>query len=148
MKLLPALLVAAAALTLTACDSVDPNSPLGKRKALFQQMLNTSEDLGGMLRGRIAFKEESFQAKAVKLDELSHQPWQHFPKVREENSKARDELWQKQETFERLARDLEAATGELVSASRATPLKPRDMQAPVDKVEKACKACHEEFRIY
>jgi cytochrome c556 len=148
MKLLPILLLAAASLTLTACDSVDPNSPLGKRKALFQQMLDHSEDLGGMLRGRIPFKEEDFRAKAIQLDELSRQPWQHFPQVREESSKARDELWQKQETFQRLSRDLEAATGALATAARAERLKQRELKAPVDQVEKTCKACHEEFRVY
>lgn len=148
MKIASILLLAVATLGLTACDSIDPNSPLGLRKALFQQMLDNSEDLGGMLRGRIPFQEEGFRAKALTLDELSRQPWQHFPKVREESSKARDELWQKQETFERLARDLEAATGALADASRAERLKPAAMQAPVDRVEKACKACHEEFRIY
>ncbi|RZI79389.1 MAG: cytochrome c, partial [Pseudomonas sp.] len=41
-----------ASLALLGCDRVDPNSPLGQRKAIFKQMLNTSEDLGGMLRGR------------------------------------------------------------------------------------------------
>ena len=42
-----------ACLTLSACGGVDPNSPLGQRKAIFKQMLKTGEDLGGMLRGRI-----------------------------------------------------------------------------------------------
>ena len=68
--------------------------------------------------------------------------------MREESSKARDELWQKQETFQQLARDLEAATGALASAARSERLKPNELKAPVDRVEKACKACHEEFRIY
>jgi cytochrome c556 len=40
-----------ACLTLSACGGVDPNSPLGQRKAIFKQMLKTGEDLGGMLRG-------------------------------------------------------------------------------------------------
>ncbi len=44
-----------ACLTLSACGGVDPNSPLGQRKAIFKQMLKTGEDLGGMLRGRIPF---------------------------------------------------------------------------------------------
>ncbi len=44
-----------AGLTLAACDRVDPNSPLGQRKAIFKQMLKTSEDMGGMLRGRLPF---------------------------------------------------------------------------------------------
>ena len=37
-----------AALLLAGCDRVDPDSPLGKRKAIYQAMLDTKEDLGGM----------------------------------------------------------------------------------------------------
>ena len=70
-----------ACLTLTACGGVDPNSPLGQRKAIFKQMLKTSEDMGGMLRGRLAFDGQKFADGAVKLDALSHEPWQHFPPV-------------------------------------------------------------------
>ena len=89
------LLLGLLAVTLLAgCDRVDPNSPLGKRQALFEEMLRTSEDLGGMLRGRLSFNEQRFAEGAAKLDELSRQPWQHFPQVRESDgdSQARDEL--------------------------------------------------------
>lgn len=142
------LLLALCGLTLTACDRVDPNSPLGQRQTLFKQMLKTSEDLGGMLRGRIGFDEKRFAEGAAKLDQLSRQPWQHFPQVREEDSSARDEVWQRQERFQQLARDLEASTAALVAATTQPPLKAEALAAPVDRVEKACKACHEEFRIY
>ncbi|MCQ4348266.1 cytochrome c [Pseudomonas stutzeri] len=148
MNLRSLLLLALAGLTLSACERIDPDSPLGQRKALYQQMLNTSEDLGGMLRGRLSFDEKRFAAGAVKLDELSRQPWQHYPAVREEHSKARDEVWQRQERFAELARDLEANTAALVAASSRLPLRARELAAPVERVEQACKACHEEFRIY
>src|SRR5450830_1182784 len=67
-----------ACLALSACGGVDPNSPLGQRKAIFKQMLKTGEDLGGMLRGRIPFDGAKFAEGAVKLDALSHEPWKHF----------------------------------------------------------------------
>ena len=38
------ILLGVVALALVACNGVDPNSPLGKRQALFKQMLKTSED--------------------------------------------------------------------------------------------------------
>jgi len=40
-----------ACLTLSACGGVDPNSPLGQRKAIFKQMLKTGEDLGACCVG-------------------------------------------------------------------------------------------------
>lgn len=145
------LLLALLACTLLAgCDRVDPDSPLGKRQALFKDMLRTSEDLGGMLRGRLPFNEQRFAEGAIRLDELSRQPWQHFPQVREsgDDSQARDEVWQRQERFQQLARELEAATAELRGAAQAKPLQAQALGAPVAKVEAACKACHQEFRIY
>jgi cytochrome c556 len=135
---------------LVACDRVDPDSPLGKRQALFKDMLRTSEDLGGMLRGRLSFNPQRFAEGAVRLDELSRQPWQHFPQVQDadDDSQARDEVWQRQERFQQLARELETATAELRSAAQVKPLQAQALGAPVAKVEAACKACHEEFRIY
>ncbi|MCY1428478.1 cytochrome c [Pseudomonas alkylphenolica] len=136
-----------ACLTLTACGGVDPNSPLGQRKTIFKQMLKTSEDLGGMLRGRLAFDGQKFADGAVKLDNLSREPWKHFPQVREDDeTSARAEVWEKQARFQDLARQLEVATGELVAVTRNQPLKATDLAAPTDKVEAACKACHTEFR--
>ncbi|MCF5051890.1 cytochrome c [Pseudomonas syringae] len=141
------IVVLLACLSLSACGGVDPNSPLGQRKAIFKQMLKTGEDLGGMLRGRIPFDGEKFAQGAVKLDALSHEPWQHFPSVREEDhTSAKDDVWQQQARFQALARDLEAATGELVIASKVQPYQTSRLGPAVQKVEDACSACHKQFR--
>lgn len=136
-----------AALSLAACGGVDPNSPLGKRKAIFKAMLHTSEDMGGMLRGRLPFDGVKFAEGALKLDGLAHEPWQRFPQVKDTgDSSARAEVWEKQARFQELARQLESVTGELVEVTREQPLLASEMKAPMDKVEAACKACHREFR--
>ena len=145
----PLVLLVLAGLGLQGCDSVDPNSPLGKRQALFKEMLRTSEDLGGMLRGRLSFNEQRFAEGAAKLDELSRQPWQHFPQVREqERSSARDEVWQRQERFQELARALEADTAALVEVTTAGPVTAERVAPAFQRVEDACEACHKEFRAY
>ncbi|MCO7633954.1 MULTISPECIES: c-type cytochrome [Pseudomonas] len=134
-------------LSLVACDRVDPNSPLGQRKAIFKEMLKTSEDMGGMLRGRLPFDGGKFAAGAVKLDGLAHAPWQHFPQVKDDGqSSARPQVWERQARFHELARQLEGVTGELVGVTRAQPLEAARLKSPMDKVEAACKACHTEFR--
>ena len=136
-----------ACLMLSACGGVDPNSPLGQRKAIFKQMLKTGEDLGGMLRGRIAFDGQKFADGAVKLDALSREPWKHFPQVREEDhTSAKDNVWQQQARFQEMSRDLETATGELVIASQVQPYKVSNLGPAVQKVEDACSACHKQFR--
>ena len=146
MKLLSLLLISVVALA--GCDRIDPNSPLGKRKAIYQAMLDTKEDLGGMLRGRLAFDEAAFTSGAAKLDELSRQPWQHYPDVREAQSDARDEVWQRQERFNELARELEVLTGQLREVSANPPLTPEAVAADFQRVEDACEGCHKEFRAY
>ncbi|MBV4489568.1 c-type cytochrome [Pseudomonas oryzicola] len=149
LKRLTVVLLAALALggALSGCDRVDPNSPLGKRKVIFKDMLRTSEDLGGMLRGRLPFDGVKFADGAQKLDNLAHQPWQHFPQVRDGgDSSARAEVWERQARFHDLARQLEGVTGELADISRSQPLDAAQLKAPMDKVEAACKACHTEFR--
>ncbi len=145
----PLVLLVLAGLGLQGCDSVDPNSPLGKRQALFKEMLRTSEDLGGMLRGRLPFDEQAFASGAVRLDELTAQPWQHFPQVRDEgDSRARDEVWQRQARFQELADVQMASTRALAEAAARPPLQAKTLAPLVARVEADCKACHSEFRRY
>ena len=135
-------------LSLAACGGVDPDSPLGKRKAIFKEMLKVSEDLGGMLRGRIAYDEQLFVEKAQALDTLSKQPWQHFPSIKEEKTAARDDVWQQQERFQELARELEGTTGRLIASTTEQPLNQSVLAVRVQAVEDACESCHKEFRAY
>jgi cytochrome c556 len=137
-------------LAVSGCGGVDPNSPQGQRQSIFKQMLKVSENLGGMLRGRVAFKEQAFVDGAAELDQLTRKPWQHFPQVREEGgeTRAKDEVWQRQARFQELALAMEASTAALVAATQAQPLTPESLAAPMQRVEDSCKACHEEFRAF
>ena len=142
-------LILLATLALAGCDRIDPNSPLGQRKAIFKDKMKTSEDLGGMLRGRLIFNEDKFVAGAAHLDTISRQPWQHFPQLKDsDNTSARDDVWQRQERFDELARAQEAATAALVAATAQRPLEPKALAAPMQRVEDACESCHQEFRAY
>ncbi len=142
-------LLLAVVLSLGACGGVDPNSPLGKRKAIFKEMLSVSEDLGGMLRGRIKYDETLFVEKAIQLDTLSKTPWQHFPSIKEdEKTSARDDVWQQQERFQELARELEGTTARLVASTTEPPLNESVLALRVQAVEDACELCHKAFRAY
>lgn len=137
------------AMSLAACGGVDPDSPLGKRKAIFKEMLNVSEDLGGMLRGRLTYDEQVFIEKSAQLDALAKEPWQHFPTIQEdEKNSARDEVWQEQERFQELARALEQTTAYLVLSTTEPPLNKSVLAVRVQAVEDACESCHTEFRAY
>jgi len=118
-------------------------------QAAFKEMLKVSEDLGGMLRGRIPYDESAFISGASELERLSHEPWQHFPEVADdERSKASAEVWQRQEQFQKMARDLEQATAALVQATTAPPLRRSELEPAVQAVEDSCEACHKAFRAY
>ena len=137
------------AMSLAACGGVDPDSPLGKRQAIFKEMLNVSEDLGGMLRGRLAYDEPLFIDKAAQLNTLAQEPWQHFPTIQEdEKTSARDDVWQKQERFQELARALEGTTARLVLSTTDARLNKSILAQRVQAVEDACESCHAEFRAY
>jgi cytochrome c556 len=143
------LLLCCVVLFLSGCGGVDPNSPMGKRQSIFKQMLKTSENLGGMLRGRVQFDDKLFPLQAQELEQLSRQPWQYFPKVQDEgDTAAKADVWQRQERFQELAKALQTRTAELALASQVTPLMPENVKPAQTKVEAACKACHQEFRSH
>jgi len=146
-KILALLLLAGLA---SGCGQEDPNSPSALRKALFKQMLKESENLSGMLRGRLTFNEMEFVRGASNLAELSQAPWQHFPppESQEKSSNARAAVWQQQERFAELARALEVTANELQQASAQKPLSKEALSVPMQRVELACKACHQEFRRF
>ncbi len=148
MKLLSLCISLIAVIAVAGCDRVDPNSPLGKRKAIYQQMLDVKEDLGGMLRGRLEFDPQDFASGAAKLDELSRQPWQHYPEVKEAQSDARQEVWQQQARFNELARELESRTADLVTTTTEGAVTMQSVSPAYQRVEDACEACHQEFRAY
>ena len=140
-------IVLLACLMLSACGGIDPDSPLGQRKAIFKQMLSTSEELSGMLKGRVPFNGPRFAEAAMQLDALAYQPWAHFPQVKDsDKTSATDAVWQQQARFEALARELEAATGALVVASQQQPYSASNLTPAVQKVQDTCSACHKAFR--
>jgi cytochrome c556 len=147
---LKSLLLMTTVLMLNACGGVDPNSPQGQRQAIFKQMLKVSEDLGGMLRGRLPFKAQAFAEGAARLDQLTRTPWQHFPQIKEESgeTRAKDDVWLRQARFQVLARQMEVSTAALVAATTTAGLQSADLVAPMQRVEDSCKACHEEFRAF
>jgi len=146
-KILPLLLLMG---LLTGCQPEDPNSPPALRKTLFKQMLKESENLSGMLRGRLKFNAVEFAAGATELSKLSQAPWQYFPPPdeKETSGNAREAVWQQQARFAELARALEVAADKLQQASAQKPLAKEALSAPMQRVELACKACHQEFRRF
>ncbi|KAF1053528.1 MAG: Cytochrome c' [Stenotrophomonas maltophilia] len=148
LKSLFALLLIGSALA--GCHRLDPNSPLAKRQVIFKQMLHTSEDMGGMLRGRVDFDAQKFRADAVQLNQLAGQPWQYFPTAKpteqDGDTRARDEIWQRQLEFQADAKTFQHAAAALEANTREGTLTPEGVRKDLAAVEDACEACHKKFR--
>ena len=104
--------------------------------------------VAAIIAGRCTCEWLNHEAGAAKLDELSRQPWQFYPEVKEEQSDARDDVWQQQERFNQMARELEAHTAALVAATAKVPVTAESIAPAFQRVEDACEACHQKFRAY
>ncbi|MBG7066681.1 cytochrome c [Pseudomonas aeruginosa] len=150
MKLKSLLVVLLAGVALSGCHRMDPNSPEAKRQAIFKEMLRTSEDMGGMLRGRLPFDAEKFRAGSVKLHQLADQPWQYFPRPKAgeegEDTRAKDEVWQRQQEFKAATQVFIDAMNRLQDNTRQATPTPDGVRKDFAAVEDACEACHKKFR--
>lgn len=138
----------AAFLGLVACGGVDPNSPEGKRQVIFKEMLKHSEDLGGMMRGRVRFDPQQFKEKADELDRITKTPWQYFDHQGDEQNVAKEAIWKEKARFTELAQVMEQATTALATSAGEANVNVSVLQVRIDQVEKACETCHKEFRQY
>jgi cytochrome c556 len=99
--------------------------------------------------GMRRFDAPTFTTSAGLLATLAQQPWQHFPKARDEGkSSAKDEVWQYQQCCDELAKQLETTTASLAMLTGQPSLLPANLAKPFKQVENVCEACQQKFRDY
>lgn len=143
------LLLAALGLVLTGCGGpADPDSPEGKRQAVFKQFLSHSEPMGGMLGDRIPFDGEVFAAHAEGLAELVEAPWEYFPEPGDSKQRnaALPEVWSDPQGFQQAIDRYRGAVAELVSVTRQGVDSPEQVAEPMAAVQQSCKGCHQDYR--
>lgn len=138
-------------LLLTACGNqqADPDSPEGQRQAVFQQFLQHSEPMGGMLAGRLAFEGEAFAGHATQLAELADTPWKHFPEPDQNNPQpnaALPEVWSEADGFAERIGQYQAAVTDLHLITAKGVDSPEQVISAMQAVQQACKACHDGYR--
>ncbi len=138
-------------LLLAACGNqqADPDSPEGQRQAVFQQYLQHSEPMGGMLSGRLAFDGEAFAVHATELGELADAPWGHFPAPDLNNPQpnaALPEIWSDADGFAARIDQFQAAVADLSLVTAAGVTSPEQVTPAMQSVQQACKACHDGYR--
>lgn len=140
--------VVGAVVVSSGCSKVDPNSPVQQRKTIFKKMVKTNEELGGMVRGRIAFDAKRFQSLSETLSDLSRQPWPLFVEFNAaasgEKTMAADALWHDKAGFEREQTHFVEMVAQLKTAAGSGKL---DVVRPAfQAVEASCKQCHKAYR--
>ncbi len=138
-------------LLLAACGNqqADPNSPEGQRQAAFQQFLQHSEPMGGMLSGRLAFDGDTFAVHAAELAELADAPWGHFPAPDQNNPQpnaALPEVWADADGFAARIDQFQSAVADLSLVTAEGVTSPEQVTPAMQSVQQACKACHDGYR--
>jgi len=145
----PRMLLAALGLALVGCGGpADPDSPEGKRQAVFKQFLSHSEPMGGMLAERIPFDGETFAVHAEGLAELVDAPWQYFPEPGDSKQRnaALPTVWSDPEGYQLAIDQYRSAVADLVAVTREGVESPEQVAEPMAAVRQTCKGCHDDFR--
>lgn len=146
-----AVLVAAATamMALAGCSEgvkdTHPQQWVSQRKAVFKNFTSALEPMGLMARERQAFDARAFQASALRLQELSTQPWPLF--TTDSNyapTRAKPLVWEQPEAFKQAQDDFLASVAQLVQAAQGGTL--ATARPAVEQVQQRCKACHDKFR--
>lgn len=137
------------ALFLVSCGGTPtdnhPGQPVTKRKAAFNRMLQSMEQIGLMARGRQEYQATAFLNQARELRELAKEPWQYFtPDSNYPPTRAKADLWDHRANFDEFAKELGESIDKLVQAAEVG--KYEAVVPAYQSVEDSCQACHKRFR--
>lgn len=115
------------------------------RKGGFTMMTWYMGPMGRMLKGDMPYDKAQFQRNAEALAFLSKLPKDAFiPGSDKGETKAKPEIWSKADKFKAANDAMESETAKLAELSKAGSLDA--LKEQLGKVQKTCKACHEEFK--
>lgn len=117
-----------------------PAGPIHDRHELMEDIGKNAKTIGDALKSGnlepVAKAAEDIHADATKACTL-------FPKGSEhEASRAKPEIWQKWDEFERLCKELGTTSAELAAVAKAGG----DVKTAANAMFGNCKSCHDDFR--
>jgi len=145
-SLLLAALAPVAMVSLTAHAQFDKvEDAVEYRQAALSVMGTHFHRIGEVVKGVKPYDKATTENDAAIIEMLSKLPWTAFPPNSiVGDSKARPEIWQKQDAFKTDADKLQAATQKLSAAAKTGDL--AAIKTAFGETGKACKACHEDFK--
>ena len=101
--------------------------------------------IAAMAQSKIPFDKDAAARNAALAETFSRLPWDRFgPGTDQGNTKAKREVWTKQDDFKAKADKMQAEVAKLAQVSKSGDFDA--LKAQVGETGKACKACHDEYR--
>lgn len=137
-----------AATLLTACskpvEDTRPGQPVKTRQLAFKEILKVFEPMGTMLRTN-QYAPEKFAQYAHELMGKRDAPWSHFgADTNYPPTKAKAEVWNEADRFERERDAFIKATDELLAAAQTNQR--TEAEKAYYKVYDLCQSCHKHFK--
>lgn len=99
--------------------------------------------LNGMAQGKVSYNAQIVARNAGYLLALSEMPWDAFtPETKDEKSRALPAIWTEPDKWKEAQDRLHGAVAKLVAAKGDET----SAKAAIGEINKACGACHENFR--
>jgi len=101
--------------------------------------------IAAMAQGKTPFDKDAAARNAALAETFSRLPWDRFgPGTDQGNTKAKPEVWTKQDDFKAKADKMQVEVAKLAQVSKSGDFDA--LKAQVGETGKACKACHDEYR--
>ena len=148
MKTLASLVLAAAAITLSAPASAQfakPEDAIKYRKSALTIMATHFGRVGAMANGRVPFDAKVAADNAAIAETMSKLPWTAFvPGSDAGDTKAKSEIWSDNAKFKEAAEKMQGEMVKVAAAARTGNIDA--IKSAVGATGGTCKACHDAFR--
>lgn len=148
MKVIPALMFAAAALAATGTASAQfakPEDAIKYRKNALFVMQQHYARVGAMVAGRVPFDAKAAADNLVVAETMSKLPWAAFVAGTDKgDTQAKPEIWKEPGKFKEKADKMQAEMSKLAAAAKTGNLD--SIKSAFQATSASCKSCHDDFR--
>ncbi|HEX2827877.1 MAG TPA: cytochrome c [Burkholderiales bacterium] len=137
--------VAGTAVTLPAFGQAKPDTLVKQRQSAMVLQGKYFGPLNLMAQGKIPYNQQVVVRNAAYLDALSKMPWDGFTdNTKGEKSRALPAVFSDSAKFKQAYERFESETSKLAQVSRSGD--EASVKSQIAAVDKACSACHDDFR--
>ncbi|HRX90519.1 MAG TPA: cytochrome c [Steroidobacteraceae bacterium] len=116
------------------------------RQSMYTVMAGNFAPIGAMAAGKAPFDAKEAQKRAARVAYISNMLGEGFPPGSDKGNgtHAKPEIWAKRADFDKLMKDLQTQTANLVTAANSGD--EAKFKAAAAAVGKACKTCHDKYK--